>query len=146
MNAVTVTEAALKKIREGCPVILMNYANPDMVGHSGILDATIKAVETIDICLGRLANEVLSRNGTMIITADHGNCEQMFDENGGPHTAHTLNPVPFVLIGNAWKNKGGKTPPLRSGGGLQDVAPTILNILKIPQPPEMTGKSLIIDS
>ncbi len=143
MNARPVTEEALKRIRAGTPVVIINYANPDMVGHSGDLKATIKAVEVIDECLGRLSDEILKRNGTMIITADHGNCEEMQDARGGPHTAHTTNPVPFLLVNDSYKARGGSTPPLRSGGGLQDVTPTILSLLEIPQPAEMTGRSLI---
>ncbi len=138
MSAGAVTEAALAKIREGVPVVLMNFANPDMVGHSGVLPATVKAVEVIDDCVGKICKETLARGGTVLITADHGNCEQMVDEHGGPHTAHTLNPVPFHLIGDRFKNA-----KLKSGRGLQDVAPTILQILGIPQPKEMTGESLI---
>lgn len=141
MNASQVTEEALKKIREGCPFVVMNYANPDMVGHSGILDATIKAVEVIDECIGKICKEVLDHKGTVMITADHGNCEEMIDDHGGPHTAHTTNPVPFILASDTWKQV-----KLRSGRGLKDIAPTILNILGIPQPAEMTGESLIIES
>ena len=138
MNAPLVTEGVLKKLRDGCPVILMNFANPDMVAHSGVLDATIKAIEVIDDCVGKICKEVLARNGTVLITADHGNCEQMLDEHGGPHTAHTLNPVPFLLVSDRFKNA-----KLKSGRGLQDVTPTILEILEIPKPMEMTGTSLI---
>lgn len=141
MSASQVTAEALKKIREGCPVVIINFANPDMVAHSGDLKATIRALEVMDDCLGQLSQETVARKGTMVITADHGNCEQMQDEKGGPHTAHTTNPVPFLLIGDTWKHV-----KLRSGGGLQDVAPTILNILGIPEPPEMGGESLIIES
>ncbi len=138
MSALPVTEAALEKLRSGCPVIFINFANPDMVGHTGVLPASIRAVETIDACLGRLAEEVLKRDGTMIITADHGNCEEMIAGDGQPHTQHTLNPVPLVLIDNKRKKAA-----LRSGGGLQDIAPTILEIMGLPIPPEMTGKSLL---
>ncbi|MBI3541072.1 MAG: 2,3-bisphosphoglycerate-independent phosphoglycerate mutase [Deltaproteobacteria bacterium] len=139
MSAYAVTEGVLKKLEAGCPVILMNFANPDMVAHSGVLLATIQAVEVIDGCIGKIVDQVLKQNGTVMITSDHGNCEQMKDEHGGPHTAHTTLPVPFILISDQYK-----TSKLRSGGGLQDVAPTILKILQIPQAPEMTGKSLII--
>ncbi|HEX5038441.1 MAG TPA: 2,3-bisphosphoglycerate-independent phosphoglycerate mutase [bacterium] len=139
MSALAVTEAALTKIREGVDVVLMNFANPDMVGHSGVLPATVKSVEVIDDCAGRICKEVLARGGVALITSDHGNCEQMLDQNGGPHTAHTLNPVPFYLIGDRFK--GAK---LKSGRGLQDVAPTILQILGIPKPKGMTGESLIV--
>ena len=140
MNAAVVMESAIKKIKEGCPVVLMNFANPDMVGHSGLLQATIKAVEVIDECVGKIAQEVLARQGSVLITADHGNCEYMQDEKGGPHTAHTTFPVPFMLIGDHYKGR-----KLRHGGGLQDVTPTILDILGIPKPEEMTGMSLLIE-
>lgn len=138
MSAVAVTEAALAKIREDIPIIMMNLANPDMVGHSGILPATVKAVEVIDDCVGKICKETLKRGGTVLITADHGNCEQMIDEHGGPHTAHTLNPVPFYLVSDRFKDAR-----LQSGRGLRDVTPTILEILEIPKPAEMTGESLI---
>ncbi len=141
MSAFAVTEAILQKIREGCPVIIANLANPDMVGHSGDLKATIRAVEVIDDCLGKIVKAVLDRKGTVLITADHGNCEQMLDEKGGPHTAHTTNPVPFLLINDSLKEA-----KLKPHGGLKDVAPTILKILRIPQPKEMTGESLISDT
>ncbi len=141
MSALQVTEEALKRIRSGFPVIFMNFANPDMVGHSGILPATIQAVEVIDECIGKICREVLARKGTVIITADHGNCEEMIDNHGGPHTAHPTNPVPFILVSESWKNVN-----LCSKCGLKDVPPTILNILGIPQPTEMTGESLIIES
>lgn len=138
MNASLVAEAAIQKIREGIPIIMMNFANPDMVGHSGKLLETIRAVEVIDGCLKSICEEVLKRQGTVLITADHGNCEQMLDEKGGPHTAHTTNPVPFVLVNDSLK--GSKLKPQ---GGLRDVTPTILKLLNIPQPKEMTGGSLI---
>lgn len=138
MSAYAVTEGVLKKIEAGCPVILMNFANPDMVAHSGVLPATIQAVEVIDECIGKIVDQVLKKNGVVMITSDHGNCEQMKDKNGGPHTAHTTLPVPLILISEQHKNC-----QLHSGGSLQDVTPTILKILQIPQPPEMTGKSLI---
>ena len=138
MNAPALTEATLKKLKEGCPVILMNYANPDMVGHSGLLGPTIRAVEVIDECIGKICAEVLAQKGTVIITADHGNCEEMMDQKGGPHTAHTTNLVPFLLVGDLWKKIH-----LKNKGGLQDVAPTILQILSLPKPAEMTGETLI---
>ncbi|MBI2982255.1 MAG: 2,3-bisphosphoglycerate-independent phosphoglycerate mutase [Deltaproteobacteria bacterium] len=143
MHAQQVTDEALKRIHADCPVVIMNYANPDMVGHSGDFKATVRAVEVIDDCLGQLAQAVEAKKGTLIITADHGNCEEMIDKKGGPHTAHTTNKVPFILVNDSYKCRGGVTPPLRSGGGLQDVAPTILSLLGISKPPEMTGTSLI---
>lgn len=117
--------------------IVVNYANPDMVGHSGILSASIKACETIDKQLGMLCDAILAQDGIMIITADHGNIEDMVDEAGNPHTAHTTNPVPFVLIGNSVSNLKLKN------GKLCDIAPTILKLMNINQPQEMTGENLI---
>ncbi len=118
--------------------IIVNYANPDMVGHSGIINASIKACEAIDNQLGMLRDVILQQDGIMIISADHGNIEDMVDEFGNPHTAHTTNPVPFILIGNEVKNTHLKN------GRLCDIAPTILNLMNIPQPAEMTGVNLII--
>lgn len=117
--------------------IVVNYANPDMVGHSGDIDASIKACQAIDGQLGMLRDVILQQDGIMIISADHGNIEDMVDEFGNPHTAHTTNPVPFILIGNEVKNIRLKN------GRLCDIAPTILNLMNIPQPTEMTGKNLI---
>jgi 2,3-bisphosphoglycerate-independent phosphoglycerate mutase len=118
--------------------ILCNYANGDMVGHSGVLPAAIKAVETVDQCLIRVLNTAETAGATLIITADHGNCELMIDPGtGGPHTAHTTNPVPLVMIGDARAPRH-----LRTGGSLRDVGPTILNLLGLEPPKEMTGKDL----
>jgi 2,3-bisphosphoglycerate-independent phosphoglycerate mutase len=112
-----------------------------MVGHSGILPAAIKAAQTVDSCLGRLEKAVVEAGGVLLVTADHGNCETMRDpETGQPHTAHTLNPVPVVLV-----NDPTGTSPLRTGGRLADVAPTLLELLGLPQPAEMTGRSLLAD-
>ena len=118
--------------------ILCNYANGDMVGHSGVLPAAVKAVETVDQCLIRVLNTAETAGATLIITADHGNCELMIDPGtGGPHTAHTTNPVPLVMIGD------GRAPRhLRTSGSLRDVGPTILNLLGLEPPKEMTGKDL----
>jgi 2,3-bisphosphoglycerate-independent phosphoglycerate mutase len=117
----------------------MNYANADMVGHTGMLDAAIKAVETIDACVGRVVEAIRARGGTVIITADHGNAEQMIDyETGQPFTAHTTNLVPFILI-NDYRGR------LREGGSLQDIAPTILGLLGLPQPSQMTGEDMRVD-
>ena len=119
--------------------VLINFANPDMVGHTGSLEAAIAAVETVDGCLGRVVDAVLAAGGRLLITADHGNCEIMRDPaTGVPHTAHTLSPVPCMLVGG---------PPgarLRDGR-LADVAPTLLALLGVPQPAEMTGRSLMAD-
>jgi len=117
--------------------LLINFANPDMVGHTGVLEAAIRACEASDQGLGLLVEEVLRQNGAVMVLADHGNAEVMIDENGSPHTAHTTNPVPCILIG------GPKDAHLRAGGRLGDVAPTILHLMGLPVPAEMTGRSLL---
>ncbi len=120
-------------------LIILNYANGDMVGHTGDYAAAVQAVEAVDRCLARLEKAVAQAGGTWLITADHGNCERMIDaETGEPHTAHTTGPVPAVLV------NAGKTVTGLNRGGLADIAPTILDLLALPQPPEMTGKSLLI--
>jgi 2,3-bisphosphoglycerate-independent phosphoglycerate mutase len=141
MSAEGVTEALCKGISSGDQdFILCNYANADMVGHSGSIPATIKAVETVDTMLARVLKTAESAGTRLIVTADHGNAEMMIDpETGGPHTAHTTNPVPFVVID--WNQE----QRLRSGGALCDVAPTILSMLGIEQPPEMSGVNLGVD-
>jgi 2,3-bisphosphoglycerate-independent phosphoglycerate mutase len=117
-------------------VIICNIANPDMVGHTGSLPAAIKAAEAVDVALGAVRNAVEAAGGVLLVTADHGNVELMRNpETGEPHTAHTVGPVYFVLCGHAG--------PLRSGGSLRDIAPTLLDLLTLPQPSEMTGRSLI---
>ena len=114
---------------------VMNLANPDMVGHTGNLEAAVRATEVSDSVLGEVLDAVIDSGAMAIVTADHGNCEMMIDEQtGDEHTAHTMNPVPFVLV-NADSSTG-----LRQGGGLADVAPTILDLLNIPAPEEMTGE------
>ncbi|MCY3871541.1 MAG: 2,3-bisphosphoglycerate-independent phosphoglycerate mutase [Gemmatimonadetes bacterium] len=116
---------------------ICNFANPDMVGHTGILEAAIHAVTTVDTCLGRVLKAIENANGAAIVTADHGNAEQMIHyDTGEPHTAHTTNPVPFVLVDPTYRGK------LREGGTLRDVAPTLLSLLNLPKPDEMTGKDL----
>ena len=137
MSAPALTDKAVEAIRSGkYDLIVLNYANPDMVGHTGILAAAIKAVETVDLCLGRLAEAIQSAGGALLATADHGNCELMRDpETGGPHTAHTTNPVPVVLL-------GGEGVAL-ADGRLADLAPTLLELMQVPQPAEMTGASLL---
>jgi len=136
MSAYEVADAAVAEIESGVhDAIVLNFANPDMVGHSGMLEPTIRAVEATDECLGRVVEAVLKQGGVCIITADHGNADVIIDENGRPHTAHTTNPVPFIV-----------TKPgieLSEGGILADIAPTMLELLGLPQPPEMTGRSLI---
>ena len=140
MSAYQVTDTVIERIRSGnYHLIILNFANPDMVGHTGIFEAAVKAVETVDSCVGRVVDEILAQGGAVLLIADHGNAEKMIDlETGQPHTAHTTNPVPFVLILD-----DGKEHRLREGGVLADVAPTILNLMGIPVPKAMTGKSLM---
>lgn len=146
MSAEEVTNAACKAIEKGVySLVIMNYANPDMVGHTGKLDPAIQAIETVDKCLGQLLSSISKVGGTTIITADHGNSEYMSDENGNPWTAHTTNPVPFILIegeGRKIVGHGGEVK-LAENGKLADIAPTILEIMQLEQPKEMTGTSLI---
>lgn len=146
MSAREVTDVAIAAIEKGIySLVVMNYANPDMVGHTGMMDAAVRAVETVDSCLGELLATISKVGGTAIIIADHGNVEYMWDEGGSPWTAHTTNLVPFILIeGEGLKIPGhGTQVPLREDGRLCDIAPTILEILGLPQPPEMTGRSMI---
>jgi len=146
MSAVEVTDVVTAAIAKRIySLIVINYANTDMVGHTGNMDASIKAVETVDRCMGRLIEAINKAGGTALITADHGNAEYMWDEAGNPWTAHTTNPVPFILVeGEGLKIPGyGTDVALRDDGRLADIAPTILEILKLPQPPEMTGRSLL---
>jgi 2,3-bisphosphoglycerate-independent phosphoglycerate mutase len=139
MSAFEVTEKLVEAIRaDRFDLIVVNYANTDMVGHTGDLAAAIKAVETVDACLGRLRDAVAARGGAMVITADHGNAETMQDpETREPHTAHTLNRVPVILVNGA--------PGIRRlrDGRLADIAPTLLALMDLPQPAEMTGRPLI---
>ena len=137
MSAPIVTEKVVEAINEDkYHAIILNFANPDMVGHTGSLPAAIKAVETIDECVQKVVDAMLAHNGTILITADHGNCEQMIDyKTGEPFTSHTTNPVPLVLVGmEDVKLKDGK---------LADLAPTMLDIMGLEKPEEMTGESLI---
>ena len=146
MSAQDVTDVVCQAVKQGVySLIVVNYANPDMVGHTGNLDAAVQAVETVDRCIGKVIETVNQSGGTLLITADHGNAEYMQDREGNPWTAHTTNPVPFILVeGEARKIVGhGTNVPLRQDGCLADVAPTILEILQVPQPEEMTGKSLL---
>ncbi|HEX5564523.1 MAG TPA: 2,3-bisphosphoglycerate-independent phosphoglycerate mutase, partial [Sporosarcina sp.] len=135
MSAVEVTEALLKEIEdETQDAIILNFANPDMVGHSGMLEPTVKAIETVDACLGRIIDALMLKGGTAIITADHGNSDEVVTMEGKPMTAHTTNPVPVII-----------TKPdieLREGGILSDLAPTMLKLLEIEQPEEMSGTPL----
>lgn len=137
MSAAEVTDAFVGAIKDGYDLIVCNYANPDMVGHTGDIDAAVKACEAVDAGLGRVLEALDAAGGAMIVTADHGNCETMVDpETGGPHTAHTTNPVPVALVG------GPEGASLRSGR-LADLAPTLLGLMGLDLPPEMTGTSLI---
>jgi 2,3-bisphosphoglycerate-independent phosphoglycerate mutase len=139
MSAPELTDKLIDAIDSGhFNLIIVNYANGDMVGHTGDLGAAMKAVRYLDECIGRIEAATKAANGVVLMTADHGNCEQMVDpDTGGPHTAHTLNPVPIVLI-----NHPNPSSSL-ARGRLADVAPTLLNLMRLPQPTEMTGNSLI---
>ena len=138
MSASDVGDELVGAIERGYDLIVVNFANPDMVGHTGSLPAAIRACEAVDAGLGRALAALAAKGGAMIVTADHGNCEMMVDPvTGGPHTAHTVNPVPVILVG------GPAGATLRQGGRLADLAPTVLQLMGLPQPPEMTGESLI---
>ncbi|MGH9538838.1 MAG: 2,3-bisphosphoglycerate-independent phosphoglycerate mutase [Terriglobales bacterium] len=143
MSASGIADAVIKAVDDGTfDVIIVNFANADMVGHSGKLEPTIKAVETVDACLGRIQPVVRAKGGALLITADHGNAEMMIDPaTGGPHTAHTTNPVPFIVIAADSKHF-----TLKPGGSLRDISPTVLGMLGVPQPKEMTGHDLRLPS
>jgi 2,3-bisphosphoglycerate-independent phosphoglycerate mutase len=146
MSADAVTQTVCSAIGRGIySLVIVNYANPDMVGHTGNIEAAVQAIEVVDRCLGKVLESINKMGGTALITADHGNAEYMRDEEGNPWTAHTTNPVPFILIeGEKRKIPGhGADVKLREDGRLADIAPTILEILQIPVPSEMTGRSLI---
>ena len=139
MSSVEVADHLVQAIETGYDLIVVNFANPDMVGHTGSLPAAIKACEAVDRGLGRALDALEKAGGAMIVTADHGNCELMVDPvTGGPHTAHTVNPVPVILVG------GPKGAQLRAGGRLADLAPTLLALMGLDQPAEMTGKNLVL--
>jgi 2,3-bisphosphoglycerate-independent phosphoglycerate mutase len=139
MSAQGIAGAVIKAANDSAfDVVIVNFANADMVGHSGKIPPTVQAVETVDACLGEIYKAVRARGGAMLITADHGNAEQMIDPaTGGPHTAHTTNPVPFIVV-----SEDAKKLALRSDGSLQDISPTVLGMLGFEQPKEMTGKDL----
>jgi 2,3-bisphosphoglycerate-independent phosphoglycerate mutase len=139
MSAAGVADAVVKAVEDATfDVMVVNFANADMVGHSGRIEPTVKAVETVDSCLGRIYTAIKQRGGSMIITADHGNAEQMIDPaTGGPQTAHTTNPVPLIYVGEDATRFN-----LRTDGALQDISPTVLGILGVDQPKEMTGHDL----
>ena len=137
MSAYEVCDKCVERIESGAyDVIILNYANCDMVGHTGVFDAAVRAVETVDTCVGRVVDATLKMGGIAMITADHGNAEQMVEPDGSPMTAHTTNPVPFILCGAGTE--------LRSDGRLADIAPTILDVMGLACPAEMDGKTLIV--
>ena len=139
MSAAGIAENVVKALEDSAfDVVIVNFANADMVGHSGKIPPTVKAVETVDVCLGEIYNAVRRRGGAMLITADHGNAEMMIDPaTGGPHTAHTTNPVPFIVV-----SEDAKRFSLRPDGSLQDISPTVLGMLGFEQPKDMTGRDL----
>jgi 2,3-bisphosphoglycerate-independent phosphoglycerate mutase len=139
MSAAGIAETVIKAVEGGTfDVIIVNFANADMVGHSGKIEPTVKAVETVDGCLGEIEKAVRAKGGAMLITADHGNAEMMIDPvTGGPHTAHTTNPVPFIVVA-----ENGKQFTLKKDGSLRDISPTVLGMLGLPQPADMTGHDL----
>jgi 2,3-bisphosphoglycerate-independent phosphoglycerate mutase len=139
MSAAGIAEAVVKATNDGTfDVIIVNFANADMVGHSGKIEPTVKAVETVDACLGEIEKAVRAKGGAMLITADHGNAEMMIDPaTGGPHTAHTTNPVPFIVMA-----EDAKQYSLKPDGSLRDISPTMLGMLGIDEPKEMTGSDL----
>ncbi len=137
MSAGEVSDQLVGAIKAGYDLIVVNYANPDMVGHTGDIDAAVKACEVVDAGLGRALEALKGAGGAMIVTADHGNCEMMIDpKTGGPHTAHTMSPVPVILV-------GGPDGAVLRDGRLADIAPSLLELMEIDAPPEMTGRSLI---
>ena len=140
MSAPAVCDKLVEAIKSGkYDVVIINFANPDIVGHTGIEDAAIKAIETVDACVGRAVDAVKEMDGVLFICADHGNAEQLVDyETGTPFTAHTTNPVPFILVNADPSYK------LREGGCLADIAPTLIELMGMEQPKEMTGKSLLV--
>lgn len=140
MSAYKVCDGLVDAIKsDKYDVIIINFANPDMVGHTGIEDAAIKAVEAVDECVGRAVEAIKEVDGQMFICADHGNAEQLVDyDSGAPFTAHTINPVPFILVNYDDKYT------LREGGCLADIAPTLIEMMGLQQPEEMTGKSLLV--
>ena len=140
MSAYEVADEAVKRIESGkYDVMILNFANPDMVGHTGVMEAAVAAVHAVDQCVEKVVAAILATGGRCIITADHGNCEKMWDEEENvPFTAHTTNPVPCILVDNTRKDAS-----LRTDGRLSDLAPTLLTLLGLPVPTEMTGKSLI---
>ena len=140
MSAYLVTDKVLEEIAsDKFDVIILNYANCDMVGHTGVLDAAVKAVKTVEDCIAKITDAVLKKGGSCIVTADHGNADKMIDADGEPFTAHTTNRVPVILVSELYKNV-----KLREDGVLADLAPTLLEMMGETVPKEMTGKSLIV--
>jgi len=139
MSAAGIAETVIKATNDGTfDVMIVNFANADMVGHSGKIEPTVKAVETVDACLGQIEKAVRAKGGAMLITADHGNAEMMIDPvTGGPHTAHTTNPVPFIVIAD-----DASQYTLKPNGSLRDISPTMLGMLGITEPKDMTGADL----
>ena len=136
MSAYEVTDKMVEAVKSGkYDALILNYANCDMVGHTGVFEAAVKAVEAVDACIGRVEAAVKEMGGCILLTADHGNADKMVDDDGTPFTAHTTNPVPFCVINHPCE--------LREGGRLADIAPTMLKVLGLPQPAEMTGESII---
>ena len=139
MSAYEVTAEAVKRIESGKnDVMILNFANPDMVGHTGVMEAAVKAVHAVDECAAEVASAILKAGGRAIVTADHGNCEQMVGPDGEPFTAHTTNPVPLIIVDDMRKEA-----KLRAGGRLCDLAPTLLALMGLPVPEEMSGRSLL---
>jgi len=137
MSAVEVTDELVARVEaEEFDFVVVNYANADMVGHTGDFDAAVRAVETVDVCLGRVVEAVLAAGGACLVTADHGNSDHMLEPDGAVSTAHSLNPVPFVATVEG--------VVVRDGGRLCDLAPTALHLLGVPPPPEMTGRDLLV--
>ena len=140
MSAIEVTDELLERLSSGkYDVIILNYANCDMVGHTGVFEAAVKAVETVDACMGKVIDRVVAMGGKALITADHGNADQMYEPDGSAFTAHTTNPVPLIAVGIG---EGKLAEPMT--GRLADLAPTLLEMMGLPQPAEMTGKSLLV--
>ena len=140
MSAYLVTDKVLEELDKGIyDVLILNFANCDMVGHTGVMEAAVKAVHTVDECVKKVTDKILAMGGSALVTADHGNADQMIADDGvTPFTQHTTNPVPVILVSEKYKSV-----KLRDGGVLADLAPTLLDMMNLPRPKEMTGKTLI---
>ena len=141
MSAYKVKDRLIEELEKGgIDTVILNFANPDMVGHTGVVDAVIAACQAVDNCTGQIVHKVLEMDGAVLITADHGNADLLVDpETGAPYTAHTVNPVPFILITNDMKDA-----KLRTDGKLADITPTMLDLLGLEKPAEMDGETLIV--